>query len=671
MNLIRKYYILTLLLLLSILSVAQNIDIHEIKGLKKSITNKNTYTYSRIQKIELNSFIWKKSAIKRKLLIKSIFPKVYNFLEANTSFELELILQGIRKNKLIKEKLISSYSTGLIRPKLISLALQNQYSDLSFKTLKIAGKKYYNPIYFPRKYHFIKSINKGDNTTLTSYEFKPKKISKFLLTGHFNLIDETEIDYFKAQPSINKSKIKSQILFENTFKENILLPSYNESITSILSNKKSLGGLEIKSSNSIDSITFSKNKLRYSNIILDFDDQNIETDTIDKNSIVINKTLNYIEALRYGKLGINKFDVLLKHLVGYNPWEGLRLGLGIGTNEKFSKTIDFGGYFAFGNKDDNFKYGGFTNLYLDKKGNSKLKVTYLDDLIEPGVVIFPYSKRLFLNEGFRKFGISNFDRSKRFDATLSTSILSNIFIQTNYTQKHHKPLYAYSFQNSNSFSVSEISFGLRYNPDEKFFKMSNRLYSLGSKYPSFFINYSQSLSTEFIYKRVDAKVEKKLNLMEYGVIDFQVIGGIINNNELPYPFAYNMKGSYKPGTPIINNTFGTMIYNEFIATKYAAIFYNHNIGKIANRETFAPELILVQNMGIGNKINTLKHHLIDLKSMEKGFLESGVYLKNLFSFQNIIGKTGFGMGFMYRYGPYRYGNELDNLVFKFSIDIDI
>lgn len=658
-----------------------------IKSIRKVNKSKQTYHFQRLQYVRVSSSIWDKSKEEKKQFIKKIFPKLYNFINKHSLFEATLLLDSYKKGNKTKEFLINSNSNGLKRPKLLSLALQSDMSDFRSKVIKITGGRYYNPIYFPNKYNFkYKEIN-GENKQLFIYEFFPKKKNKYLLDGYFHTDSKGNINYFKALPSKHNKNVDSDILFENDTLKGKSIPQYSKTETKLISKNRKVNGLEFVSETHHLNTEISKKRIGTSNISLDLDAKESSHPIFDsiqfKNqsdsfefAMDVNTSLEYLEALRYGRMGFGKIDMLLKHLISYNNVEGVRFGLGLATNHKWNERYDIGGYFAGGTRDLKMKFGGFTNLYIHKRTNSQLSINYVNDLLEPGKVIFPFSKRLFISEGFRKYAITKMDRVSRFESKIKTTIWKNIFVEAGFSNKHHSPLYDYIYSdNFKTFNSNEVSIGIRYNAKEKFFKMNNRLYSLGSKYPSLYINYSKSVELEgykyYDYNRIDAKIEKNIHLMEYGIIDFQLIGGYINTDNLPYSLSYNLQGSYKAGTPLIHNTFGTMGYNEFVATKYLALFYLHNLGKIAHQKTFQPEFLLIHNMGVGNSIDLDIHQDIIINSMNRGYFESGFYLKNLISLQNIIGQTGFGAGFMYRYGAYQYAQNLDNLVFKFSLDIDI
>ena len=75
---------------------------------------------------------------------------------------------------------------------------------------------------------------------------------------------------------------------------------------------------------------------------------------------------------------------------------------------------------------------------------------------------------------------------------------------------------------------------------------------------------------------------------------------------------------------------------------------------------------MVHNMGFGSLRNPEAHKNIPFKTMEKGYFESGLFLKNLLVI-NISGlNTGLGIGLFGRYGPYEHQRLSQNLTLKLA-----
>jgi hypothetical protein len=111
----------------------------------------------------------------------------------------------------------------------------------------------------------------------------------------------------------------------------------------------------------------------------------------------------------------------------------------------------------------------------------------------------------------------------------------------------------------------------------------------------------------------------------------------------------------------------TMGYNEFTASKYINIFYTHNFGRFYARDRFFnPEIEIIANMGWGKLKKPNLHQYIILKSIEKGFYESGLNMNNILNL-NLTGlKIGFGVGFFYRMGAYAFKQNNQNLISKIT-----
>jgi hypothetical protein len=127
---------------------------------------------------------------------------------------------------------------------------------------------------------------------------------------------------------------------------------------------------------------------------------------------------------------------------------------------------------------------------------------------------------------------------------------------------------------------------------------------------------------------------------------------------------YNGNGSYREFTLYATNSFGTMRMNEFLSSKYIALYVEHDFGKLLGAgEKFKPEFAIVSNMAFGWLDFTASHSNINYKTMEKGFYESGIMINNLLD----LGLMSVGVGALYRYGPYTFDNAWDNVGSKLTI----
>jgi hypothetical protein len=116
-------------------------------------------------------------------------------------------------------------------------------------------------------------------------------------------------------------------------------------------------------------------------------------------------------------------------------------------------------------------------------------------------------------------------------------------------------------------------------------------------------------------------------------------------------------------TVAANNSFETMFYNEFFSSKYATLQLKHSFQKLPISKSITPTLVLVTRTAIGNMDKPTQHTGFAYKTLDKGYLESGIELNNL------IGTLG--LDFFYRYGAYRLPDFEDNISVKLSFIFDL
>ena len=82
---------------------------------------------------------------------------------------------------------------------------------------------------------------------------------------------------------------------------------------------------------------------------------------------------------------------------------------------------------------------------------------------------------------------------------------------------------------------------------------------------------------------------------------------------------------------------------------------------------FKPQLILATNIGWGDIRDKEGLNEARLKTMNKGYFESGIVVKGLLN----VMWANVGAGVFYRYGPYAFDNVWDNFAFKLSVSFNL
>lgn len=389
------------------------------------------------------------------------------------------------------------------------------------------------------------------------------------------------------------------------------------------------------------------------------------------------------EALFSNKLPLGIFDINLDKILKVNDYEKIRLGAGVHTNEKFSKTIKLGAYAGYGFGDKAWKYGGDASIVLWKKKELAFNTLYEKDLTESaGIRFFENLRTLNSSELYRDVYVSMFDHITKYQASFSFRFLkyirANVF--ANHQQRYGPTQFGTTASDGtttlrDTFNFNETGVQLKFLYKEKFVQTLRNKISLGSDYPVLFVNITKGLnqtyfnqSGDFDYWKFDVRFEASKTFKTIGTSRMQFIGGKVLGN-IPYTMLYNNRGSlYGKYNISANNTFETMGLNEFASDQYAALFINHNIGRFLKlRKKFNPEIELVHSMGIGTISNPLAIYNVSVTGLQKGYFESGMRLLHLLK----NGISTYGIGVFYRYGPYQKTNPVDNLAVKLVLSLKL
>jgi hypothetical protein len=388
------------------------------------------------------------------------------------------------------------------------------------------------------------------------------------------------------------------------------------------------------------------------------------------------KIAGSFETLMNGRIPYKFIDIDLDRIVKYDAYQGLYLGLGLHTNDKLSRMFKVGGYFGFGFKDNDWKYGADGTVVLNRRHEVEIGLKYFQDISETGGTRFFDDRDNFLTgENWRNFLIRRQNPTEDVSATLGFRLLRDFKFGLGFhiNTKQSPDDYRYGFSEDDisvmmdEFRFTEFSAGFRFAFREQFIVTKRTRLSLGTKYPVVWLQYTRGiegfLDGEFEYNRFDVKIAKSFIIKYLGKTSLLLRGGYIDRS-LPESNLYNGNGSYRFFIIYAPNSFGTMRMNEFLSDRYVALYFSHNFGKLLKRwEKFQPELVLTTNAGFGWLKHDGNHFNIEYKTMERGYFESGFNIENLLNLQ--IYSLGFGA--MYRWGPYTFPQFEDNISLKVSI----
>ncbi|MCL1850599.1 MAG: DUF5686 family protein [Bacteroidetes bacterium] len=668
----------------------------------------------------------------------SNYLKTLDFLDKTHLFFMETVSKNyFKKPAKSYEKVIAHHTAGLKDP-IVSIYLAKLQTVNFYQNdmLNILESPYVNPVSSNAltiyDFHLEESVFR-ENDTLFVISFQPKKNAHFKsLTGKIWITAQNyAFIRIEAEPFDKELNAKFNLLQEYERQPNetyfltnmsvrIDFPHIGISIGTGSENEKDTlvggGGTTAKKS-LIRPVIFSEKKImnidyktRIRNTDIGFADIDEETGTEAEQEKILEtyrptaltdreiKTLVLIDSvaepfkldrkleslkiLITGKIPVRFLNIDLSQILYFNSTEVARLGLGLYTNDRLSKIVNFGGFFGYGFKDKKWKWGGELGFNIIRSRDFKASFQYYSTLIESGETVF-YDRNytLFSGEFYRSWLFKRFYRSNAFDVVVQSRITRWLtgYVSTSYSD--NKTFFDYRFQETPDGDVSTtysfknyyVKAGARFAFGERYWGADKYYFYSVSPYPVFIVQYSKGISgvfnSGFDYNRIDLKMMYRKNWKILGFTNLTLFAGYIDCS-LPAPLLLNQRaGYYSIGLDGADN-FGTMRADEFLSDKYVTLFMRHNFGRMTQNRKFSPRIIVCQGIGFGGLKSVNAHIGIDFKTMEKGYFESGVMVGDLLVIKNLL---SFGAGVFVRYGAYYLPKPqyktIDNFAFKVSFRI--
>ncbi|HOY30454.1 MAG TPA: DUF5686 family protein [Bacteroidales bacterium] len=625
---------------------------------------------------------------------------------------MESFSERIFLNGKSQEKVLGTRVSGFSNPNFTSLATDVQpfsfYTD--FISISLTDvKDYLNPISkgsIGRYSFLIEDTLYVNNDSVFVISFKPMKGKSFnglkgVLSINSNRYAIQNVIAQPAEEGLWSIKIQQMYCFTGDkywfpvqLNYDWLLPNYpSEKVGVVMRGRSYISGIDFSSEN--------RNKdFGPSNIIFEEGagkkDENYwtahrqdtlttkELTTYEKmDSLGKKKKFDYIpdlaEKILEGYIPLSIFDFSLSYLFNYNNIEGVRVGLGLRTNEKLCKWFSVGGYAGYGFWDKRFKYGGHLEFTISKKHEVFLGAGYMKDLETPGrTQLYEYNNFSYWNE----YLVDRTDFVERIDAYFKFRALRYAQVEIRGLHENRTPEYPYFYLPfatdtvaGNQYKFTELSLGIRYAYDEKLIDAFNKRYTLGTNYPVLYMTYIHGfngvLGGMYNYDKLEIAIEKDFMIKHLGKTSLFLETGYLWGKS-PYMKLFKGKGSYSSSFIFyFRNTFQTMRIDEFLFDKYAALHFRHSFGSYLFRaKKFRPELSICQSILYGGLSDKNSHTGIDFQVPGEWYFESGLILDNLVRLKLFnLAYLKLGAGGFYRYGCYAYENPWKNIAFKLSFKI--
>lgn len=402
------------------------------------------------------------------------------------------------------------------------------------------------------------------------------------------------------------------------------------------------------------------------------------------------KWMKVADAVFQGRIPLGPVDLPLFRVSPYNGYEGIRLGAALETNDRISRYGRLGGYFGYGFKDEEWKYGGNLTLKPWYGRETHLRFSYENDVAETGGVAFAGKGGSLLSamatgdqESWRLIYVDRMDRIERYAVRAMARVGSSLRLWAGTERTRRMNVMGYRFEEpvaegvtrlSNDFLIGAVTADLRWAFREKIARLPHREISLGSKYPVLHIQAMRAVKGlwegEWDTWRVSAMIEKSFRIRLLGNLSVRALAGIADP-DAPMPFLFNLRGTNAPDEVLLiaaENTFETMRPNEFLADRYATLHVRHSFGHLLFKwKKFRPVPAVLTSVAVGSLETPGHHRGLSFRAMEHAYIESGVRIDNLLP----LGITGLGAGVFYRYGSWSLPEQADNFAFKLSMSFQL
>jgi hypothetical protein len=377
-----------------------------------------------------------------------------------------------------------------------------------------------------------------------------------------------------------------------------------------------------------------------------------------------------------GKLDLGYVAVDISKLVNYNRFEGYRLGLGLETGSKISKTFALGGYAAYGFDDAKAKYGAHASVWLNKKYEVQFKAAYQFDIREPGSFDFSGSRAIANPDYIYSFYNNKLDYVEKKSAQLSFRSLKYLHTTLFASQSNFEVGSDFRYvpqpgDTTNNFSNFETGVKLRIVWNEKFAQSPWGIMPLTIGNPMVWLNYAKGIKEfggEFDYHRVELRYRQRISSPMLGQTQITACAGQVFGTA-PLSLLYFGRGMADMSYLFGIESFNTMDRYSFVANRIVNIFLTHNFrpfssklnGKMSN-----PSLTIVQKFAIGSFSKKSMHggNIENLKSLSRGYWESSIQINDLLK----IAFSGLGIGVSYNTGYYSSKTWKDNLAISLTVN---
>ncbi|MGY6520159.1 MAG: DUF5686 family protein [Mongoliitalea sp.] len=388
-----------------------------------------------------------------------------------------------------------------------------------------------------------------------------------------------------------------------------------------------------------------------------------------------------------GRVAVGSVDVLTGHLFRINQHEGLALGLGLATNQQFSRYLELDGYIRYGFRDRAWKYGVGSSILFNDIRESKLRFSYSKDIVEIGANPFLRTQTFATSSDlFRNFLAEKMDAVQRYAIEFSQLPFQNWRLGLTASTESRIPLWTTNVADLAAiqdlyqpFQATQVGLNVRYISKESNSKIGRQILPGPIGYPVLHLHASRAipdlLNGTADFWRLAFKTQHQ---WRKGVSTHQlnVEGMSVWGADIPISYfntGFGIQPQERTFSFSLPAYFQTMRIYEFFSDRAVFANYSYLTGPLFQQTlsmlSIAPQLNLVQSVAIGSMNHSFGDQPFPFQTMEQGYLESGIELQNLIKYRSGFGLQGIGIGAYYRWGAYAHPTFQENVFVNLSLRV--
>lgn len=384
----------------------------------------------------------------------------------------------------------------------------------------------------------------------------------------------------------------------------------------------------------------------------------------------LDQKLGVLSSLLDGNIRVGKVDFDALQLFKYDLYEGVRLGVGIKTNEKFNRYISPDAYVGYGFKDHTWKYGAGLDVKTTLEKTSVFRAEYYNDVKAAGRFnedLWNFKMKV-LNGGIdasndRFYGFEGFKLSYQTDLT------NALTMKISAKKDLEEAKFVYGFKDQGfQFENFAAQMTLKYTPRSKSMMTPAGKRTYDQKYPEFYFNYEQALKTlggDFNFSRFDFLAQHQFKT-KAGLTGIRLFTGMTRGDP-PIWHQFAINGLETESAAFNFNFtsylgFATMEAGKYYNDKFIGYYFTHRIPfyfKTFGKTTSSFNLLF---KGISGDMKNPEFHQFKFEKLNHLYQEIG------FETNHILG-TPFDLGLFYRVGHYATDSFKDNFAVQLKLSL--